>query len=43
MMNVALRRVLEIAGGLVVGNLAGAALNKTAKVIEAKVKKPKKD
>lgn len=42
MMNVMVKHIIEIAGGLVVGNLAGNVVNKVGKVAKEKVKKVKK-
>lgn len=41
-MNVMIKHIVEIAGGIVVGNLAGDALNKVVKVTKEKVKNSKK-
>ena len=42
MMGIVVKHVIEIAGGVVVGNLASDALNKVIKVASEKVKKVKK-
>ena len=42
MMNVMVKHIVEIAGGLVVGSLASDALNKVIKVTAEKVKNSKK-
>ena len=41
-MNVILKHVIEIAGGLVVGSLASDGVNKVIKVVAEKVKNSKK-
>ena len=41
-MNVMVKHMIEIAGGLVLGSLAGDAVNKISKVVKEKVKTSKK-
>lgn len=42
MMNVIVKHVVEIAAGVLVGNLAGDGVNKVVKVVAEKVKNSKK-
>lgn len=42
MMNVMIKHMVEIAGGLVVGSLASDGLNKAIKIVAKKVKDSKK-
>lgn len=43
MMNVMIKHMIEIAGGLVVGSLASDGLNKVVKIVSKKVQASKKN